>query len=198
MRALRFAPAALVVSCLLGGAFASVPALAAGPPAIEVESSSGVTQTSAILNASIDPDGEGAGVRTTYEFDLGTDTSYGTRIFGEEALSGSGSQAVTVGLQGLAPGVSYHFRVGASNAFGTAYGVDQTFATSTFPSSLLSAPSTPALVPAPPFLAPATASTASARPPARSASSANARHERKQRARSGGTGRARGGGRAKR
>jgi hypothetical protein len=104
---------------------------------------SGVSPNAATLAATVDPQG----VPTTYEFDLGTDTSYGTRIFGEEALSGPGSETVSIALQGLAAGITYHYRIVAHNVFGVAYGADETFTTPSIPSELLTAPAAPPLVP---------------------------------------------------
>ena len=89
------------------------------------------------------------GVKTTYEFDLGVDTGYGTRIFGE-AGSGSEAQTFNTSLAELTPATTYHFRLIATNMFGTSYGADETFTTPAIPGSLLSAPAPTPLVPAPP------------------------------------------------
>jgi NHL repeat len=147
------------------------------PPVVSTGQASGVAQNTATLSGAIDT----RGFQTTYEFDLGTDTSYGTRIFGD-AGSQPGSQAFTVSLQGLAPASAYHYRIVASNIFGTSYGADQAFTTSSYPSSTLTAPAPPALVPAPPIVSATTsAGAASAKPAvARSARHAKAKKSKRR------------------
>jgi phosphodiesterase/alkaline phosphatase D-like protein len=111
------------------------------PPLVETGAATGVTQNAASVSGTVDPRGAG----TTYEFDVGADTSYGSRVFGT-AGSGSGPAAVTAGLQGLAPGTTYHYRLVAASSFGTTYGADQTFTTPVFAGSALGAPPLSALV----------------------------------------------------
>ncbi len=83
-----------------------------------------VTQSSATIVATIDPDG----LQTTYKFDLGTSTAYGTPFPGD---AGAGSEPVTVTftLVGLEPGTTYHYRLLAGNGSETELGPDQTFTT---------------------------------------------------------------------
>jgi hypothetical protein len=133
-------------------------------PIVNTGQATGVAQNTATLTGTIDTQG----FQTGYEFDIGTDTSYGTRIFGDAGAQ-PGAQALAVGMQGLAPASVYHYRIAATNVFGTTYGADQEFTTGSYPSSTLTAPPTPTLVPAPPIVpaSTATASTASAKPLAR-------------------------------
>ncbi len=119
------------------------------PPVVSTGLASGVAQNTAVLTGSVDTEG----FETGYEFDLGVDTSYGTRIFGD-AGSVPGGNTFTVPLQGLTPGTTYHYRILATNAFGTVYGVDQTFTTTSYPSSTLANTGAPPLLPTP-LLAPA-------------------------------------------
>jgi hypothetical protein len=126
-------------------------------PTVATGAVSGLTQNGAILSGTIDA----RGVQTAYEFDLGSDTGYGTRIFGD-AGSSDGPQTATLTLQDLAAATTYHYRLLAVNTYATTYGSDQTFTTLAFPSSLLSAPAAPVLVPAS-LIASATA-TAAAKP----------------------------------
>lgn len=69
---------------------------------------------------------ESIGVPTTYEIDSGADTTYPTRSAGE--IVGAG-QAVTLTLLYLQPDTTYHYRVVASNEYGTVATPDQTFTT---------------------------------------------------------------------
>lgn len=64
---------------------------------------------------------------TTYWFEYGTTTAYGTRTADAAAPLPVGHQAVSADIAGLRPGSSYHARLLARNAIGTTTGVDQTF-----------------------------------------------------------------------
>jgi hypothetical protein len=119
------------------------------PPLVDTGQADGVAQSSATLTATVDTQG----FQTAYEFDVGTDTSYGTRIFAD-AGSEAGTQTVTFHLQDLAPATTYHYRIAATNIFGTVDGTDETFTTDAYPSSVLLAPVVAPLVPTP-LLAPA-------------------------------------------
>ncbi len=98
-----------------------------GPPRVDGQSSSGETNTTATLQAQIDPDG----VDTTYHFEYGTTRAYGTSIPvpATDVGTGSGDQPVSVELTGLHAGVTYHYRVVAVNSAGTSVGEDETFTT---------------------------------------------------------------------
>lgn len=87
-----------------------------------------VMQTSATLTARIDPNNE----PTTYHFEWGHSTAYGSRIPADfDAVAGSGGQPVrvTASLTDLEPNTHYHFRVIATSAAGTTEGPDQEFVT---------------------------------------------------------------------
>jgi hypothetical protein len=85
---------------------------------------SGVSSTSATLEASVDP----LGTSTEYRLEYGTSTSYGHTIAGN---LGEGSTYVPVSAhrQGLEPVTEYHYRIVISNEFGTFDGADHTFTT---------------------------------------------------------------------
>lgn len=120
------------------------------PPIVSTGSPGSVSQNEATLSGTIDAQG----VQTSYEFDIGADTSYGTRIFGD-AGTGEGPQPFTLTMQDLAAGTTYHYRLVATNVYATTYGADQTFTTPAFPSSTLTAPVAAPLVPTP-LIGPAT------------------------------------------
>jgi hypothetical protein len=86
-----------------------------------------ITPTGATLNGTVDPQGSA----TTYHFDYGTDTTYGSVTTpASDPLSGQGPQGASSPVTGLAPGTTYHFRVVADNGTGGPQtGADQTFTT---------------------------------------------------------------------
>ncbi len=133
------------------GTFTTAPAAL---PVVNTGLASGVSQNGASISGTIDPQG----VPTSYEFDVGTDTTYGSRVFGE-AGAGVEAKTFTLSLAGLAAGTLYHYRLVATNSYGTVYGADQTFTTPGFPTSLLVSPQGAPLVPAPAFSPPSNAGT---------------------------------------
>jgi hypothetical protein len=101
----------------------------AGVPSIDEESVGDVTSSAATLQAQINPLGHGS----TYRFEYGTSTAYGTSVPvpAGELPAVLGDQEVSQHIQGLQPSTLYHYRVSASDSFGTEPGVDQTFTTPT-------------------------------------------------------------------
>src|SRR5205085_1350178 len=84
-----------------------------------------VTPTSATLTGTVNPSGRA----TTWFFEYGTSTSYGTKTAAKNVGSSGSTSTVSTPVSGLAAGTTYHFRIVASNATGTSAGSDQTFAT---------------------------------------------------------------------
>jgi hypothetical protein len=114
--------------------------LAGAAPTVETGGVSAVGTTAATISGALDP----AGQATTWEFEVGTSTSYGTQIFGTTSTS----ETVSAGLTGLLPATVYHYRLRASDASGTTYGADHTLSTLPAP-SVLQQPATLALVATP-------------------------------------------------
>ena len=84
----------------------------------------GLTESAATLRGAVTPNGSAP----TAAFEFGTTTAYGTTM--PVSLSpddGTAEQNVTAFLNGLTTGQTYHFRLVASNAWGTTYGADQSF-----------------------------------------------------------------------
>jgi hypothetical protein len=121
-------------------------------PGVSTGAVSYLSSSSATIAGTVDPNG----ASTTYEFDVGTDTSYGVRIFGN-AGSASASREFSAALANLQPGTTYHYRIAATSPYGTTYGADQTFTTPGVPAALLTSPPTPSLVASPAILLPASA-----------------------------------------
>jgi phosphodiesterase/alkaline phosphatase D-like protein len=96
-----------------------------GAPLVVTGSASKVLSTSATVSGSVNPNGRS----TSYWFEYGTTTSYGSRSSSRNAGSGTSSLGVARDLTGLAPGTVYHFRLVAQNSSGTARGADRTFST---------------------------------------------------------------------
>jgi hypothetical protein len=97
-------------------------------PSVETKAASAIGETSATLNASVNPRGEAL---STCTFEYGTSTSYGSSV-PCSALPGSGSSPVAVSASitaGLVANTEYHFRISATNSVGTSIGEDLTFKT---------------------------------------------------------------------
>ena len=94
------------------------------PEAI-TKAATAITDTSAVLNGEVDPNGE----ETTVTFEVGSEAnSYDTFIPADQPpLSGTGRQAVSVALSGLTKGQVIHYRVKAESDQGTTYGEDVRF-----------------------------------------------------------------------
>jgi hypothetical protein len=95
-------------------------------PAAATRPATSVADTAATLNGTVNP----GGGETTYLFEYGTTTSYGSRTPLAPAGADEQDHAVAQNLSGLAPGTTYHFRVVATNSASTAHGGDETFTTS--------------------------------------------------------------------
>ncbi|MFN2471085.1 MAG: Calx-beta domain-containing protein [Gaiellaceae bacterium] len=95
------------------------------PPAATTNPATGVTQTTATLNGTVNPKGKA----TTYRFEYGTTTAYGSTTSSTSAGSDSLDHPVSAGISSLTAGTTYHFRVVATSAAGTASGLDRTFET---------------------------------------------------------------------
>jgi len=113
------------------------------PASVGSESVSNLTEYGATLEAQVNPHGEDGSYRTTWVFEYGTSTAYGQSIPTPAGLFNSEEcryeeivpcgintpQPVSESLTGLAPATTYHYRIAATNTWGTSYGEDQTFTT---------------------------------------------------------------------
>jgi hypothetical protein len=98
---------------------------AAEAPLVSNLNSRNLQATSAELVGEINPR-YGA---TTYHFEWGPTAAYGNVSPAPDGNAGSGTSGVSVNteLEGLAAGVTYHFRLVATNQYGTTTSPDQTF-----------------------------------------------------------------------
>ena len=98
-----------------------------GPPTVVTKPASEITQTTATLNGTVNPNGAEV---TKCEFEYGTTISYGKTVKCA-ALPGSGESAVAVSapIAGLTASTAYHFRLIAATAGGEGKGSDETFTT---------------------------------------------------------------------
>ena len=113
---------------LCAGALVVAPAAAAGlAPVVSTGGVPAVTATSATLTGTVNPEGEA----TTYYFQYGTSTAYGSTTPSPAANAGSGTMNVNVSAAAgsLTPNITYHYRLVATNASGTGTGADHTFRT---------------------------------------------------------------------
>jgi streptogramin lyase/phosphodiesterase/alkaline phosphatase D-like protein len=101
-------------------------------PKVSAPAASSISEQTATLGASVGPNSQA----TTYRFEYGTTTGYGSQTSPASAGSGAASTPVSAPVSGLAPATTYHFRAFATNATGTTYGADQTFTTTSPPTAL--------------------------------------------------------------
>ena len=133
MRRMRFAAAIVLVAC---GALAVAITSAGSPtsasaassaPAVTTGSATDVGQSRATLSGTVNPNGQS----TTYHFEYGATTAYGTQTSPANVGSGSTPVGVNRAIFGLSPNTTYHYRLVAQSSAGTTNGADQTFTTTT-------------------------------------------------------------------
>jgi hypothetical protein len=118
------------------------------PAAATTGPASAVTDRSATLSGSVNPKGS----PTSYRFEYGPTSAYGSSTPAVAAGSGKNAVAAVASLDGLTPATTYHYRVVATNAGGPTKGSDQTFTTgSAQPPAPTSPPPSSSSSPAPAF-----------------------------------------------
>jgi hypothetical protein len=100
-----------------------------GPPVVRGGTASAVETKTADIGAAL----YSGLADTTYHFELGTSTGYGETLPAPDADLGAGPgfQHVSAHLDDLMPQTIYHWRLVATNQFGTTDGADHQFVTST-------------------------------------------------------------------
>jgi hypothetical protein len=98
-------------------------------PSVTTGSATPLTAKSAAVTGTLSSNG----ARTTYAFEYGTSTSYGSQTGTRNAGRAAADVAVSARLSRLTPGTLYHYALVATNSAGTTTGSDQTFTTVTPP-----------------------------------------------------------------
>ncbi|MEX0973410.1 MAG: hypothetical protein WDZ46_09175 [Solirubrobacterales bacterium] len=95
------------------------------PPTVTTGPTHSFSDASAWLTAEINPEGSA----TTYFFEYGTDTSYGSST-PQASAGGAGTPSTFLShVEGLQPDTTYHYRVVTSNPEGTSLGEDRSLTT---------------------------------------------------------------------
>jgi streptogramin lyase len=118
------------------------------PPGVETGAATSITTTSAVLTGTVDPNASS----TTYRFEYGTTTAYGSSTPVTSAGAGDAPVGVSAQLSNLDPGVTYHYRLVATSPVGTSFGADRTFTAGAPPPPEPPAPPPPQTVGGPPLL----------------------------------------------
>jgi phospholipase C len=96
-----------------------------GPPSAATGTASALTSSSAKVGGSVTP----AVNQTTFVAQYGVTPRYGSTTPPVFVGAGATKVSVSTTLTGLTRSTLYHYRIVATNSFGTAYGSDQTFTT---------------------------------------------------------------------
>lgn len=125
----------ITVKCLLStaneeGAFDNIRVLGTvtqPAPTATTDAANSLTSSGATMNGTVNANS----APTSVTFEYGLTTAYGSTVTAlESPVTGTSALAVSYALTGLAANTTYHYRVVATNAGGTTYGDDVTFATS--------------------------------------------------------------------
>jgi hypothetical protein len=107
-----------------------------GKPVVTTSHTRFTRYTEARLGATVDA----KGVPTTFYFEYGTTAAYG-HLTEEESSAEDGAEEEGATISGLEPATAYHFRIVATNSYGTSYGADESFSTREEPLAETGAPS---------------------------------------------------------
>jgi phosphodiesterase/alkaline phosphatase D-like protein len=129
--------AGLVALAVSSAGSTSTASAAPAPPSATTGSSASVAQSSATVNGTVNPNS----TDTSYYFQYGTSTSYGTNTSVTHAGSGGADVPVSANLTGLKSSTTYHYRLVAVSTAGTTDGADKTFTTTTPPTVTTGSPS---------------------------------------------------------
>jgi hypothetical protein len=131
----------IISICATFVAFAATGTAQADPPAATTAAATAVTATTATLNGTVSPNKES----TTYRFEYGATTAYGS-LTPAATVGGNADRSVSVDVGALAPSTTYHFRLVATNASGTAMGADARFTTAPAGAAAVTIAATPRVI----------------------------------------------------
>jgi len=94
-------------------------------PSVSTNSATSISQTSATLNGSVNPNG----ASTNAWFEYGTTYSLGSQTSSQSVGSGTSNTSTNYSVSGLSNNTTYYFRAVAQNNYGTAYGSILSFTT---------------------------------------------------------------------
>lgn len=92
-------------------------------PTVTTVAASGISSSGATLNGTVNPNGSS----TTAYFEYGATTNYGSSTPVQNIPTGTALVNVSAPLSGLTSGATYHYRLVAGNAGGSAAGTDLSF-----------------------------------------------------------------------
>jgi hypothetical protein len=115
-------------------------------PVLSTTPVSDITQTGAVVGASIDS----GGLAATFELELGSDLGYATQIFGGTTAPEKGPQLVSFALSDLPAATVFDYRVCATDQNGKVCAENQSFRTLEYPNQIAQ-PISAAIIP---FIAP--------------------------------------------
>ena len=113
------------------------------PPLLSIGAASGVGVDAATLNGSVNPEAHS----TTYHFEYGPTTAYGSSTVAAAAGSSPDTATVAAGIDGLDPSTTYHYRLVANNTVGPSTTADAVFTTAATPPSTSTSTATSSTVP---------------------------------------------------
>lgn len=108
---------------------AATTAAAATKPSVTTGPAANVTDQSASLTGTVNPEGS----QTTWFFQYGPTIAYGSSTPAVGAGAGSKAMSVVAAISSLTPATKYHYRLVAQSAAGTTLGSDRTFTTAKQP-----------------------------------------------------------------
>jgi hypothetical protein len=98
-------------------------AAAGAPPIVKTRQPTRITEHTAVLRGIVNPNG----ASSTYYFQFGLTTGYGSNTAPRAGGAGVRAFNVQQAATGLVQGTVYHYRLVATNQFGTSVGADRTF-----------------------------------------------------------------------
>jgi hypothetical protein len=123
---MRANPRSALVAVVATGLCVMAPtAASAATPLVTTGGAAQVTISSATLTGTVNP----RGLSTSYYFQYGTTTAYGSRTASTAAGKGGAGVAAAAQITGLGSNTRYHYRLIAHNGDGTVAGNDRTFRT---------------------------------------------------------------------